>query len=51
MSKVIPVPFLALFSGPELETMVCGSPDIPLTLLKSVATYKGISNNTYYDII
>ncbi|XP_017887257.1 E3 ubiquitin-protein ligase HERC2 [Ceratina calcarata] len=42
MSKVIPVPFLALFSGPELETMVCGSPDIPLTLLKSVATYKGI---------
>ncbi|XP_076233389.1 E3 ubiquitin-protein ligase HERC2 [Calliopsis andreniformis] len=42
MSKVIPVPFLALFSGTELETMVCGSPDIPLTLLKSVATYKGI---------
>ncbi|XP_043254504.1 probable E3 ubiquitin-protein ligase HERC2 isoform X2 [Colletes gigas] len=42
MSKVIPVPFLALFSGAELETMVCGSPDIPLTLLKSVATYKGI---------
>nr|XP_012152188.1 PREDICTED: E3 ubiquitin-protein ligase HERC2 [Megachile rotundata] len=42
MSKVIPVPFLALFSGSELETMVCGSPDIPLTLLKSVATYKGI---------
>ena len=41
MSKVIPVPFLALFSGPELETMVCGSPDIPLALLKSVATYKG----------
>ncbi|GLH06927.1 Probable E3 ubiquitin-protein ligase HERC2 [Gryllus bimaculatus] len=24
----------------ELETMVCGSPDIPLNLLKSVATYK-----------
>lgn len=45
MSKVIPVPFLALFSGPELETMVCGSPDIPLTLLKSVATYKGININ------
>ncbi|XP_076284957.1 E3 ubiquitin-protein ligase HERC2 isoform X1 [Lasioglossum baleicum] len=45
MSKVIPVPFLALFSGTELETMVCGSPDIPLTLLKSVATYKGIEAN------
>ncbi|XP_015429351.1 PREDICTED: LOW QUALITY PROTEIN: E3 ubiquitin-protein ligase HERC2 [Dufourea novaeangliae] len=45
MSKVIPVPFLALFSGAELETMVCGSPDIPLTLLKSVATYKGIETS------
>jgi hypothetical protein len=27
-----------LFSGYELETLVCGSPDIPLNLLKSVAT-------------
>ncbi|XP_015510519.2 E3 ubiquitin-protein ligase HERC2 [Neodiprion lecontei] len=42
MSKVVPVPLLALFSGVELETMVCGSPDIPLSLLKSVATYKGV---------
>ncbi|XP_048243824.1 E3 ubiquitin-protein ligase HERC2-like isoform X1 [Haliotis rufescens] len=42
MSKVIPVPLLSLFTGFELETMVCGSPDIPLNLLKSVATYKGI---------
>ncbi|KAK7097783.1 E3 ubiquitin-protein ligase HERC2-like isoform X3 [Littorina saxatilis] len=42
MSRVIPVPLLSLFTGFELETMVCGSPDIPLTLLKSVATYKGI---------
>lgn len=41
MSKVVPVPLLSLFSGYELETMVCGSPDIPLSLLKSVATYKG----------
>ncbi|XP_014251481.1 E3 ubiquitin-protein ligase HERC2 isoform X1 [Cimex lectularius] len=42
MAKVIPVPLLSLFSGYELETMVCGSPDIPLNLLKSVATYKGV---------
>ncbi|XP_011141461.1 E3 ubiquitin-protein ligase HERC2 [Harpegnathos saltator] len=42
LSKVVPVPLLALFSGPELETMVCGSPDIQINLLKSVATYKGI---------
>nr|XP_022328228.1 E3 ubiquitin-protein ligase HERC2-like isoform X2 [Crassostrea virginica] len=42
MSKVIPVPLLSLFTGLELETMACGSPDIPLYLLKSVATYKGV---------
>ena len=41
MARVIPVPLLSLFTGFELETMVCGSPDIPLHLLKSVATYKG----------
>ncbi|XP_037935505.1 probable E3 ubiquitin-protein ligase HERC2 [Teleopsis dalmanni] len=41
MSKVIPVPLLSLFSASELQAMVCGSPDIPLGLLKSVATYKG----------
>ncbi|XP_052796353.1 E3 ubiquitin-protein ligase HERC2-like isoform X2 [Mya arenaria] len=42
MSKVVPVPLLSLFTGLEMETMVCGSPDIPLNLLKSVATYKGV---------
>lgn len=42
MARVIPVPLLSLFTGPELETMVCGSPDIPLDLLKSVVTYKGV---------
>lgn len=39
---VVPVPLLSLFTAYELETMVCGSADIPLGLLKSVATYKGI---------
>uniref|UniRef100_A0A0B7BGT1 HECT-type E3 ubiquitin transferase n=2 Tax=Arion vulgaris TaxID=1028688 RepID=A0A0B7BGT1_9EUPU len=42
MARVVPVPLLSLFTGYELETMVCGSQDIPLSLLKSVATYKGI---------
>ena len=42
MARVIPVPLLSLFTGFEPETMVCGSPDIPLHLLKSVATYKGV---------
>ena len=45
MARVVPVPLLSLFTGPELETMVCGSPDIPLDLLKSVVTYKGVDVN------
>ena len=40
MSRVVPVPLFSLFTGFELEQMVCGSPDIPLHLLRSVATYK-----------
>lgn len=46
MSRVVPVPLLSLFTDFELETMVCGSPDIPLHLLKSVATYKGVDVNS-----
>ena len=42
MARVIPVPLLSLFTGPELETMVCGSREISIELLKSVTTYKGI---------
>lgn len=42
MAKVVPVPLLSLFTGPELETMVCGSHEISIQLLKSVTTYKGI---------
>ncbi len=41
MARVAPVPLFSLFTSYELENMVCGSPDIPLNLLKSVATYKG----------
>jgi E3 ubiquitin-protein ligase HERC2 len=43
MSKVIPVPLLSLFTGAELELMVCGNPEISIQLLKSVCTYKNIS--------
>lgn len=42
MSRVIPVPLLNLFTGIEIETLVCGSPEISIELLKSVTTYKGI---------
>ena len=41
LCKLSPDLTMLIFAGFELETMVCGSPDIPLHLLKSVATYKG----------
>ncbi|XP_063677273.1 E3 ubiquitin-protein ligase HERC2-like isoform X2 [Bolinopsis microptera] len=46
LAKVIPVPLLSLFTGEELRTMVCGHPDIPLDMLKSVAVYKGVEYNS-----
>ncbi|XP_045542472.1 probable E3 ubiquitin-protein ligase HERC2 [Papilio machaon] len=45
MSRVIPSPLLALFTAAELETLVCGSPDIPVQALRASATYKGIDPN------
>lgn len=45
LAKVVPVPLLSLFTGPELETMVCGSHEISINLLKSVTTYKGINSS------
>ncbi|EDV24531.1 uncharacterized protein TRIADDRAFT_56425 [Trichoplax adhaerens] len=46
MSKVIPVPLLSLFTGQELERMVCGNPEIPIDLLKSVSTFKGVKSDS-----
>ncbi|CAB3257193.1 unnamed protein product [Arctia plantaginis] len=45
MSRVIPAPLLALFSAAEIETLVCGSPDIPVHTLRASATYKGVEPN------
>ena len=42
MAKVVPVPLLAFYSGIELETMVCGSPHIPVDSLKAITSYKNI---------
>lgn len=42
LSQVVPVPLLSLFTGPELENMVCGNPEIPVEALKSIASYRGI---------
>ncbi|CAG4926206.1 unnamed protein product [Colias eurytheme] len=42
ISRVVPAPLLALFTASELETLVCGSPDIPVQTLRASATYKGV---------
>ena len=42
LAKVVPVPLLALFTGAELETMVCGSREISISLLKSITTYRKV---------
>ncbi|XP_022131000.2 probable E3 ubiquitin-protein ligase HERC2 [Pieris rapae] len=45
ISRVVPAPLLALFTANELETLVCGSPDIPVHALRASATYKGVEPN------
>ena len=40
MARVVPVSLLSLFTGPEMETLVCGRPEISVSLLRSVVTYK-----------
>lgn len=47
MARVIPVSLLSIFTSSELETMVCGSPEIPINMLLSVVTYKGIKKTVY----
>jgi len=42
LSQVVPVPLLSLFTGSELENMVCGSPEISVDSLKSITSYRGI---------
>lgn len=45
MAKVVPVPLLIFYSGIELETMVCGSPHIPVDSLKAITSYKNVDVN------
>eukprot|EP00042_Codosiga_hollandica_P059364 m.913445 g.913445 ORF g.913445 m.913445 type:complete len:4429 (-) comp60130_c2_seq1:227-13513(-) len=42
LSQVVPLPLLSLFSGQQLETLVCGDPSMDLALLKSMTEYKGV---------
>lgn len=39
MATVVPVPLLSLFTGPELQKIVCGDADVNIDLLKTVTVY------------
>jgi len=45
MSAVIPIDYLNLFSWRQVETLVCGAPDIDVEILKSNTDYEGYSEN------
>lgn len=57
MAAVVPVPILTLFTGPELQRMVCGDAQIDISVLKSVTTYAdGLSESAdligwFWDVL
>lgn len=40
MASIIPVPILTLYTAERLEQLVCGIPDVSVSLLKQVARYE-----------
>jgi len=44
LGRVVPLELLQMFSGAELETMVCGRPEVDLELMKRHTTYEGVSS-------
>lgn len=46
LSSIIPATFWWLFTGPELESLVCGSPDLSISVLRSVTKYEGSQNES-----
>jgi hypothetical protein len=45
MSTVVPLSLLNLFSWKQVETMVCGAPDVNVELLKNNTEYSGVDVN------
>lgn len=44
IAKVVPAKLLALFTGAELETMVCGTPEVDVDLLQRCTEYSGCNS-------
>lgn len=45
MAKVVPAKLLSLFTGAELETMVCGTPEVDVDLLQRCTEYSGCNSS------
>ncbi|XP_067933208.1 probable E3 ubiquitin-protein ligase HERC1 [Watersipora subatra] len=45
MASIIPVPILSLYTADRLEQLVCGIPDISVSLLKKVSKYREIDES------
>jgi len=40
IARIIPAPLLSMLTGPKLEEMVCGSPEVSVAALKQIARYR-----------
>jgi E3 ubiquitin-protein ligase HERC2 len=46
MAEIVPLRWLSLFSHSELETLICGAPDIDLAMLKRHTIYEGYNSKS-----
>lgn len=45
MARIIPVPLLSLLTGPKLEEMVCGWPEVSVAVLKGITRYRDMDES------
>jgi hypothetical protein len=45
LGQIVPLSLLNLYTGSQLEVLVCGSPEIDIKLLESVTEYSGCSSS------
>ena len=45
IARIIPAPLLSMLTGPKLEEMVCGSPEVSVAALKQIARYRDMDES------
>ena len=48
MASIVPVPLLGLMTGAHLEQLVCGLPNISISLLKQVVRWEKMDTKDYF---